>query len=280
MGFLRWIRKAQNALHKRAESIRREEERDRRQTMPIDEPVKVSAVVSFDNKTTADATAENSRNHATQEGIRRATRNAFVAASIYAFITILMWRQMNKQTEIASTVLRQSTESFRIDERAWLEIQPMSPTLYSPRNIKFPAVFSYEIYLKNLGKTEARDVHLRFSPNVQGSIEKGDEPSFAEFEQEKLLLGKVPSASGIPIFNPIPAVLAPGELPTAPLLWHGQEPTEGQWVDYFIGRVDYIDAFGVNHWHKFCMFPGDAKGNLWHCKYGNDEDHNQELPTN
>src|SRR5882762_852782 len=86
VGFLTWIRKIQNALHQCAESIRHAQERNRHQHMPVNDPVKVQAVVSFDDKTVTDSQAENDRYHATQQGIHKATWAAVVAASIYAFI--------------------------------------------------------------------------------------------------------------------------------------------------------------------------------------------------
>ena len=45
---------------------------------------------------------------------------------------------------------------------------------------------------------------------------------------------------------------------------------------YMLGRIDYIDAFNVDHWVHFCFMIMNNKGELGHCQYGNDEDSNQE----
>lgn len=111
----------------------------------------------------------------------------------------------------------------------------------------------------------------------------GDNVEALNWEQEKLLLGKVPTASTIPIDNPVPKVLGPNTISAVPVILYGQEPQrfpKGDWVSYLIGRIDYTDEFGVPHWLKFCYFVVNAKGDLWNCKEGNEEDRNPENPPN
>jgi hypothetical protein len=96
------------------------------------------------------------------------------------------------------------------------------------------------------------------------------------------LVGKVPSASDIPINKPIPKVLAPYTTSPVPFVLNGGEPKifsgSSEWVSYIVGRIDYCDEFQVSHWLKFCFFVADSKGDLWNCKEGNDEDSNPEIP--
>jgi hypothetical protein len=282
MTILAWIRKVQGALHKCAESIRNAEHRERDQAVPPDKPIEERAVVSFDEKTVADAKSQGEREHAIQESIKKATWAAFVAVSIYALITALMWCQMIKQNRIASAALLQSTESFRIDERAWIEIEPIKGTLFSSRTEKIGAGFQYPIYIRNVGKTVARDIQLRATRmGTQSSVTMGDSAEALKWEQDKLLLGKVPTASDIPVNNPVPKVLAPNTSSAVPVILNGQEPQywpKDEGVSYLIGRIDYTDVFGIEHWMKFCFFVADSRGNLWNCKEGNDEDRNPELP--
>jgi hypothetical protein len=94
MGLLAWICKIKDTLHECAESIRHTEERKRHQKLPGDQPTEVRAVVSFDEKTVADTTTQDNRQHATQESIKSATWYAVVAASIYALISLLIWCQI------------------------------------------------------------------------------------------------------------------------------------------------------------------------------------------
>jgi len=120
-----WIREIKDALQECSKAEHISEKAERHEELPPDKPVEVRAVIAFDDPTVRDTKAENERQHATQDSIKNATWFAFVAVSIYALITVLMWCQMIKQNRIASAALLQSTESFRIDERAWIEIEPI-----------------------------------------------------------------------------------------------------------------------------------------------------------
>jgi hypothetical protein len=179
---------------------------------------------------------------------------------------------------------RRSTDAairnFRVDERAWVELEPIKGALRAPRTAKIGAAFSYPIYIRNVGKTVARDVQFRASRNgSQSSITRGDNADSLAWEQDQLLLGKVPTAKDIPITIAAPTVLAPNSSTATPAILFGQEPQifpKDESVSYLIGRVDYSDEFGVRNWQKFCFFVADASGNLWNCKEGNDEDHNSE----
>jgi hypothetical protein len=199
---------------------------------------------------------------------------AFVALVAYTYYTRKQWKTLDENvTEIS--------EFFRIDERAWIEIEPIKPIPFSPRNGKFGAVFKYEIYPKNVGKTAARDIELRSAPGLTTSITAGNNLQWATWQQDRLLLGRVPSASEIPVNNPLPKVLAAHTVSSVPFVISGQEPqifTKDEWVSYLIGRIDYSDEFQVPHWIKFCFFVADSKGNLRNCKEGNDEDRNPETP--
>jgi hypothetical protein len=267
------------AIQEHSESIRAAEKLGRRE-VPSGEAA--HRIIAFDEKTVQDAGKESDRQHSTQNSIKRATWFAAIAASIYALISLAVWRQTIKQSTIAGAGLRQSTESFRIDERAWVELEPVKGTLSSARTGKIGADFSYPIYVRNFGKTVARNVQLRASrQGSQSSITMGDSAEALAWTQDKLLLGKVSTASGIPINMAMPKVLAPNTSSAIPIVLHGQEPQyfpKDEWVSYIIGRVDYADEFGIPHWVKFCFFVADAQGDVWYCKEGNDEDQNPENP--
>jgi hypothetical protein len=178
--------------------------------------------------------------------------------------------------------LRTTKEHFRTDERAWVGIEPIKPILKSPRMDKFGAGFIYELYPKNTGKTVARCVEIRSTQQaLSSSIVMGDNAEMIRRNQEEFLLGKFKNSEGIPIERSAPRALAPGQMAPIPLTIFGQEPQtfpNAGWVDYLIGRMDYADEFGVQHWVKFCFFIANAKGELRYCKYGNDEDNNPETP--
>lgn len=215
-----------------------------------------------------------------QNSIRWAAWFGFGAAVIYAGISLLVWRQMIKQNRIANSTLRQSIASFRTDERAWIEFEPIKPIMVSPQSRKFPAAFKYDIYAKNIGKTEALDVRFRYATQMFGNEHNGDNPDFAKSIQDELLFHREKGSTGVPIGSPpVPSVLPPNTTATTPFIAAGQSPRNG-FVEFIVGRVDYVDAFGIAHWKKFCFYTADAKGTLWYCKYGNSEDKNPELPPN
>jgi hypothetical protein len=183
----------------------------------------------------------------------------------------------------ARIATQRSTESFRIDERAWIELETIKGIMFTPRTSKIGAGFKYPIVMRNFGKTVARNIQLRASRNgSQSSVTMGDNAGSIKWIQDKLPLGEVPSASDIPVNNPVPKVIAPNTSSPVPLILNGQEPqhfTKDEVVSYLIGRIDYTDAFGVSHWVKFCFFVADSQGTLWNCKQGTDEDTNPEGPA-
>src|SRR5207245_10890094 len=61
----------------------------------------------------------------------------------------------------ATAALDASIEASRRDQRAWVEIEPIKAIFVSPAADKFGAVFKYQIYPKNIGRTAAYDLILR-----------------------------------------------------------------------------------------------------------------------
>jgi hypothetical protein len=247
----------------------------------------IRTIVSFDDKTIRRTQSEGDRQHSTQDSIKKATWAAVVAAAIYALISLLQWRQMLRQSRIASDTLGQSIESFRIDERAWIELEPIEPAkLFSPATKFIPRTsFVYELYPKNFGKTIARDVAMKASVSG-GSEDFGDSADQIERWQDKFLLNQFTEmGTGKPVVvppSPIPKVLAPGVSTPVPYVVHAQGPqyfdNGHAMYDYIVGRVDYTDQFSIPHWIKFCFFVRNPRGELTSCQYGNDEDRNPETP--
>jgi hypothetical protein len=147
--------------------------------MPIDKPVKVEAVVSFDDKTVADTKSENERNHATQEGIRNATWSAVVAASIYALITIGVWCEMRKTTKTSQGQLAVMQDS----NRPWVKVEvsasiypspiPTAPLSFnSAERANLPITFR----LTNIGNSVATDVSIREKDLALSFVDDGQRP--------------------------------------------------------------------------------------------------------
>ena len=178
-----------------------------------------------------------------------------------------------------------ATQNFMLDERAWIELEPIKPILLASPTAKFGAAFRYDVYPKNVGKTAAHDVVVK-AQSSSASIGLGSHADWMKNYQDKMLLDKfkengTDKAVIVPK-NPVPKILAPGTISAVPFSMNGQEPkifSNDEWVSYLVGRVDYVDQFQVPHWMKFCLFVANSRGELWACQEGNDEDHNPETPA-
>jgi hypothetical protein len=214
----------------------------------------------------------------------------FAILAVYAFFTILMYCANRDSADAAKSAadtaqktLTQSIEAFRIDERAWVEIEPIKPTLLSPADAKFSATFTCNIYPKNVGKTIATDVVVKAEDSSSGEELGSNRTEMANVQDNYLLDKFTWTGTGKPVHvaqNPVPKVLAPNTVSAAPFRLTCQAPqvfSNGtQVLHYLIGRIDYCDQFQVRHWKKFCHFVVNARGEIWNCQEGNDEDHNPE----
>ena len=90
------------------------------------------------------------------------------------------------QALFAKKSLENGIESFRLDERAWIELEPFKPVLSSKADETFGASFNYEIYPKNVGKTVASNIELRAS-DIASGIQLGDNADRIRSTQDMLL---------------------------------------------------------------------------------------------
>ncbi len=192
MRFLAWLRQIQNALHEWAESIRRTEKRKRDQQMPRDKPMEVRAIVAFDDKTIANTTAQDERNHATQNSIKNATWWAFFAVAANAVVTTFMWCQMMKQTRILEGQLSLARDA----NRPWIRVAVTANTDYVPGAfIGGPLSFDQngrgsltsKITMENIGKSVAGHVYSRTKVVAIGI--SADQLDIPIEEQKKLCSG-------------------------------------------------------------------------------------------
>jgi hypothetical protein len=169
---------------------------------------------------------------------------------------------------------QRSTDSFRIDERAWIGIEPIKPILLMPNMTPDTgAAFTCDIYPKNFGKTAATDILVRATDVI--STDGWDENAQVVSKSQDKIPIEIPSSR-------VPRVLAPSETAAAPFRLTCQAPqtfkSGHQMIHYLIGRIDYIDQFRIAHWKKFCYFVVNNRGEIWNCQEGNDEDRNPETP--
>lgn len=209
------------------------------------------------------------------------THDLAVAANKQADASMISAEAARSGAATAGSAFTKSIESFRIDERAWIVFEPIKADLMHPAdNFIGAAGFRYRIYPKNVGKTIAYDISVKASDTMSGCGSDEYEVGINSW-QDRFLLNKFrESGTNKPVMAPtnmVPKALAPGAVAVAPFNLGGTEPHNGG-CHYLIGRVDYTDAFSVNHWMKFCFLVSNGRGELVNCKYGNDEDHNPETP--
>lgn len=260
MALLAWLRKAQAALHQCAESIRKTEQRKRNREMERDtEPIRVQAVVTFDEKRLSDEQAENDRNHATQESIKRATWAAFYAVAIYATVTACMWFSMRSQTKL----LAKQINDFEAFERASLVLSFEAdwPDQNGPIQV--------HCTISNAGQTVALGMAISTGTGGGG----------------KILVDKNGVRSFAPIYvpaTPNPSEYGPslGQNKERDCSWTYQFPQGdrayvdgvrvGDIVHAFTVSVSYKDVFGrpwivndcLEYWVKY---RGSGQGRFAHC---------------
>jgi len=195
---------------------------------------------------------------------------------------IIFWRQLGE----AQRQTKQSLETFRIDERAWVEIEPIKPILKEAATPKFGAFFTYNLYPKNVGKTAAYDIEVKAVRGAPMSALSLGESADGIDRYQKMMRTNAMEMPDALISRRTSKILGPAEISTASFDILGSEPQKWdsdpqKWTyEFLIGRVDYRDVFGIRHWMTFCFSIVDGAGNLQYCQYGNDVDRNPELPPN
>ena len=188
-------------------------------------------------------------------GLLVATLITGIAALYQAHSSSLNAAAAIQAADTASGTLTKSIEQFRVDERAWIEIERIESTMVAARSANFGAAFRYRLYPKNVGKTAAHGITVSAARGMQGSIHLGSDADGMKRTQESMLLNR--TLTGLPreaVDNPVPKVLAPATTAAVPFVLDGQEPqifSKDEWVSYLIGRIDYADNFGIQHWMKF-----------------------------
>jgi hypothetical protein len=160
--------------------------------------------------------------------------------------------------------LTEQRRSYRLDERAWVEIEPVKA-----QNIEGKR-FDFSIIPKNIGKTAARNVSFRVAAGSSVEDEADDEKELA-FERERFEKELKKELKASKSGN----VLVPNSEPPVPLNFRGHARGEKNFYTV-VGLFNYVDQFDVPHWKTFCLSATEKPGELEYCTYGNDEDNNPE----
>jgi hypothetical protein len=173
---------------------------------------------------------------------------------------------------------KSAAQTFQADERAWVLILPLTVIETKKRPDGTVLAFSYELNLKNTGKTAAHDVIVRLL-SFQNPIALETNAKDIAAIQDKERFGeslKPEEADAQVIRAPVsaPGTLAPAEVISVTRFLSAYPPNYQQrdTFTYFVGRVDYTDSFGAIHWLTFCQFVPGETGELRYCAQGNDRD--------
>lgn len=193
--------------------------------------------------------------------------------------------ELKKSANAAHDAVDNSIQQFRVDERAWLELEsfqnkPVEMTPALKRAFPGLRAFAQGVTIRNYGRSIARNISVRLNmTNAAESFGKNSEK--LRITEEALRLGRNTAknkSDWVYIFRaPIATSLAPGSTTNATMPFAGlPHHAEGgkDVFPYIVGRIDYTDAFGVPHWKTFCFQLTETDRS--YCETGNDEDSNPE----
>lgn len=173
--------------------------------------------------------------------------------------------------------LDQAQDAFRTDERAWVGIRDIETARPTPLD---EGLIFFRMHLRNAGKTVASYVRVHIEQVGSGpsyredwaAIRRGQDQAWRDSRNgERIVTPDIP----------FPREISPGDTVPVPFGVGGAEPkffTNGVVYSYLVGRIDYLDTFGIPHWLRFCYVIENGNGELRHCRYGNDGDTNPEIP--
>lgn len=203
--------------------------------------------------------------------------------------------------------LRDAQHNFRVDERAWIALEPVAPpTIESidkivgddlrllPLQLRDSERFSTNVNLQNVGKTIATRVKLDVGLFCRGlSFDMGN--AAITSIQDELAKGLLPPMwcpdkngeiyspkNPTPIANIDETVMAPNSRMSTRVVHVASK--KAQLLDYshhalfLIGNVNYCDEFEIHHWFRFCYsIIGRDQEPLRMCAYGNNADNEPEV---
>jgi len=231
----------------------------------------------------------------------------FTAAAIYGGVAYLQWREMVDATGVAQQTINEARrsrlqsdkflnatiEQFQIEQRAWVELDRPKAVLAHPEDTPPGMVlFYFPMYLRNVGRTSAFDIKVRFTNPIESANFADNESEISQYQLPIAVLRRNEIATTRRVFGPkvqvgtwngyaVPGALAPSVSAYAPFIATAITPTEARkgrvpvglnYFTYIIGRVEYADTFGSQHWMKFCFYVVNDEGDIQNCPYGNDED--------
>jgi hypothetical protein len=168
------LEKIEKSLSDLASTATAAEERERSKEQ---HETKIRGEVWFPERVEHARSAQQEKQHATQNVIAVTTFLAALAASIYAGIAACQLKEMRKATIAATKSANTAAAQLELTDRAWVTVEITACTECGPRDIRGgPLTFgkdgrgslTFTISLKNIGKSVANHAWPRFKPLAIG----------------------------------------------------------------------------------------------------------------
>src|ERR1700723_1884454 len=212
-------------------------------------PKAIPVTVSYSEQ----ANKDQERYHTTQESVRKWTRGGLIPAVIFAAIAALQWCEMRSATSAAWKSVGEIQRQTRLDERPWIRaITPLAP---SPVDIRAGKIAHFQVIVRALGKTPAEDIHGKLTAEI---VHEGEPVTLTYGPSIEMRSGIMFPTQDVPVdvsvyravldkMRDVVAEERPITNDEADLLRSGKAEV----VIY--GEFTFSDAFGTNHWYRFCV---------------------------
>jgi hypothetical protein len=207
------------------------------------QPVWLEPVLAKYQEPVGDKNANDKRQYRVQNSIRWATWSAFIAASIYAAITLYVAKQTRRAADYAESQANIAQRGFDeahinvlMDQRAWVGVSRI-PVI----NLAADSNAFIGVVIKNTGKTPALKNRTKFvldihpsgtGPNIRYNTRTYDSVSVVQPGQEEIL----PVGTHTYITKRRAEALKVGSIEA-----------------YVYGKILYVDIFGACHRTMFCF---------------------------
>jgi hypothetical protein len=200
------------------------------------------------NKQEIERAAEQQRQYHVQVWIARGTWAAFLAASIYAGISLFQWREMQKQTVNSA--------------RAWLGYQQIGdsdlPVIVDRLEMVPRLNVEAHYRIENFGSGPAIKVTPTFwvatDTNLKMVRRTG---AFLCSSAAHFATGTVPTAPSVETPGPMGSILFPKQIYNNSQTWSADAMPSLRWM-LVMGCVAYLDQFKAPHWTRFAVLIGDG----------------------
>lgn len=148
-------------------------------------------------------------------------------------INISLNKSTKKAAKVADNTLHFYKEQMRLDQRAWLQIEPGAPIIKS----EGPDASAHAVvYIKNTGKTPATYLEGWTKVQLLRIVVSGEKPDFIHRNAD----------------TPISVPLLSSNTSSKAIVWAG--PPRDRSLDVVIsGQINYCDVFREQHQITFCL---------------------------